>query len=115
MPWRNKDRRHKQVTIDDPSSECYSSDDQDSDSEQFKLNGHSPTSHTQTGLPNKDTITIAHITDYPTVTIHAGKCCQAFIDSGAAILLLLHSTYKRIEDCYKTPMQPTTAKQMAHP
>ena len=33
MPWKNKDRRHKQVTIDDPSSEYYSSDDQDSDSE----------------------------------------------------------------------------------
>ena len=31
-PWKNKDRRHKQVTIDDPSSEYYSSDDQDSDS-----------------------------------------------------------------------------------
>ena len=29
---KNKDRRHKQVTIDDPSSEYYSSDDQDSDS-----------------------------------------------------------------------------------
>ena len=31
-PWKNKDRRHKQVTIDDPSSEYYSSDDQDRDS-----------------------------------------------------------------------------------
>ena len=33
MPWKNKDRRHKQVTIDDPPSEYYSSDEQDSDSE----------------------------------------------------------------------------------
>ena len=32
-PWKNKDRRHKQVTIDDPPSEYYSPDDQDSDSE----------------------------------------------------------------------------------
>ena len=32
-PWKNKDRRHKQVTIDYPSSEYYSSDEQDSDSE----------------------------------------------------------------------------------
>ena len=39
-----------------------------------------------------------------------GKCYQALIDSGAAILILQHSTYKRIEDCYKTPIQPTTAK-----
>ena len=30
--WKNRDRRHKQVTIDDPPSEYYSSDDQDSDS-----------------------------------------------------------------------------------
>ena len=30
---KSKDRRHKQVTIDDPPSEYYSSDDQDSDSE----------------------------------------------------------------------------------
>ena len=33
MPWKQKDRRHKQVTIDDPPSEYYSSDEQDSDSE----------------------------------------------------------------------------------
>ena len=32
-PWKNKDRRHKQVTIDNPPSEYYSSDDPDSDSE----------------------------------------------------------------------------------
>ena len=31
-PWKNKDKRHKQVTIDDPLSEYYSSDEQDSDS-----------------------------------------------------------------------------------
>ena len=29
----NKDKRQKQVTIDDPTSEYYSSDDHDSDSE----------------------------------------------------------------------------------
>ena len=33
-PWKHKDRRHKQVTIDDPPSEYYSSDDQDSDSKE---------------------------------------------------------------------------------
>ena len=33
MPWKHKDRRHKQVTIDDPPSKYYSSDEQDSDSE----------------------------------------------------------------------------------
>ena len=58
----------------------------------------------------KDVITVAHITDCPTITVHAGKCYKALIDSGAAISLLRHSTYKKIEDCYKTPIQPTTAK-----
>ena len=32
-PWKHKDKRHKQVSIDDPPSEYYSSDDHDSDSE----------------------------------------------------------------------------------
>ena len=32
-PWKTKDRKYKQVTIDDPPSEYYSSDEQDSDSE----------------------------------------------------------------------------------
>ena len=31
-PWKPNDRKHKQVTIDDPPSEYYSSDEQDSDS-----------------------------------------------------------------------------------
>ena len=42
--------------------------------------------------------------------VHAGKCYKALIDSGAAISLLRYFTYKKIEDCYKTPIQPTTAK-----
>ena len=62
------------------------------------------------GLPTKDTVTIAHITDCPTTTVHAGKCYKALIDSGATISLFRYSTYKKIEDCYKTPIQPTTAK-----
>ena len=48
--------------------------------------------------------------DCPTITVHAGKCYKALIDLGATILLLRYSTYKKIEDCYKTPIQPTTAK-----
>ena len=31
--WKHKDKRHKQVTIDDPPSEYYSSDDNDCDSD----------------------------------------------------------------------------------
>ena len=53
---------------------------------------------------------MAHITDCPTITAHASKHYKALIDSGAAILLLRYSTYKKIEDCNKMPIQPTTAK-----
>ena len=70
----------------------------------------SPTTHSWRGLPNQDIITIAHITDCPTVTVHAGKHYQVLIDSGAAISLIRHSTYKQIEDCYKTPIQLMAAK-----
>ena len=42
--------------------------------------------------------------------VHAGKRYKALIDSGAAISLLQYSAYKSIGDCYKTPIQPTTAK-----
>ena len=70
----------------------------------------SPTTHSWRGLPSEDTITIAHITDCPTVTVHAGKHYKALIDSAAAISLIRHSTYKQIEDCYKTPIQPMAAK-----
>ena len=65
----------------------------------------SPTTHSWRGPPSNDIITIAHITDCPTVTVHAGKCYQALIDSGAAISLIRHSTYRQIDDCYKTPIQ----------
>ena len=58
----------------------------------------------------KDTVTAAHITDCPTITVHTGKHYKALIDSGAAISLLRYSTYKNIEDCYKTPIQPFIAK-----
>ena len=70
----------------------------------------SPTTHSWRRLPSDNIITIAHITDCPTVTIHAGKHYQALIDSGAAISLIRHSTYKQIYDCYKTPIQFTSAK-----
>ena len=70
----------------------------------------SPTVHSWRGLPKEDIISITHITDCPTVTVHEDKCYQALIDSDAAISLIRHSTYKQIEDCYKTPIQPMAAK-----
>ena len=48
----------------------------------------SSNSHTQGGMPNKDTVTITHITDCPTIIVHTGKCYKVLIDSGAAISLL---------------------------
>ena len=65
----------------------------------------SPTTHSWRRPPSNDIITISHITDCPTVTVHAGKCYQALIDSGAAISLIRHSTYRQIDDHYKTPIQ----------
>ena len=46
----------------------------------------------------------------PTITVHAGKHYKALIDSGAAISLTRHSTYQLIDNCFKTPIQPTTTK-----
>ena len=62
------------------------------------------------GPPVEETITVACVMDCPTITVHVGKWYKALIDSGATISLLRYSTYKNIEDCYKTPIQPTTAK-----
>ena len=70
----------------------------------------SPKARSGRGLSSDDIITIAHITDCPTVTVHAGKHYQGLMDSGTSISLIRHSTYKQIEDCYKTPIQPTAAK-----
>ena len=60
--------------------------------------------------PTQETITVACIMDCPIITVHAGKCYRALINSGAAISLLQYSTYKNIEESYKTLIQPTTAK-----
>ena len=48
--------------------------------------------------------------DCPTITIHAGKHYKALINSGAVISLLQYSTYQHIDDSFKTPIKPTTAK-----
>ena len=46
--------------------------------------------------------------DCTTITVHAGKCYKALIDSGAAISLIRYSTYQLIDDRFKTLIQPTT-------
>ena len=63
------------------------------------------------GGPDIDeTVTVAHIMDCPTITVHARKCYKALTDSGAAISLIRYSTYQHIHNGFKTPIQPTTAK-----
>ena len=78
--------------IDDPQTDYYSSDD------------------TSSGPTTQEIITMACIMNCPMIIVHAGKCYKALIDSGAAISLLWYSTYKNIEDSFKTPMQPTISK-----
>ena len=58
----------------------------------------------------EESITVACTMDCPMITLHAGKCYKALINSRAAISLLQYSTYKNIEDSFKTTIQPTTAK-----
>ena len=52
----------------------------------------------------EETITVAHIMDCPTITVHAGKHYKGLIDSGATISLLRYSAYKNIWDSLKTPI-----------
>ena len=62
------------------------------------------------GLPKKYIITLGHITDCPTITVHAGKCYKALIDSGAAISLFRYSTYKKLRFAIRhsyNPPQPS--------
>ena len=62
------------------------------------------------GPEAEETVTMAHIMDCPTITVYASKCYKALIDSGGAISLLRYSTYQHIDNSFKTPIQPTTAK-----
>ena len=58
----------------------------------------------------QETITVACIMDCPMITVHASKCYKTLIDSEATISLLQYFTYQNIEDSFKTPIQPATAK-----
>ena len=70
----------------------------------------SSASHEQGGLNTKETVTVACIMDSPTITVHAGKCYNALINSGPIISLIRYSMYKLIDNSFKTPIQPTTTK-----
>ena len=78
----------------------------------FMLAEPSPSSasHEQGGLNTKAAVTLAHIMDCPTITVHAGKCYKALIDSGAAISLIRYSMHQFINNSFKTLIQPTNTK-----
>ena len=48
--------------------------------------------------------------DCPRITIHAGRCYKALINSGAAVSLIRYSTYQFIDNSFKTPVQLITTK-----
>ena len=50
--------------------------------------------------------------DCPAITIHAGKCYTALIDSGAAISLMRCSTYQLIDDSFKTKLNTADRSPM---
>ena len=62
------------------------------------------------GPEAEETVTMAHIMDCPTITVHVSKCYKALIDSGAAISLVRYSTFQHIDKSFMTPIQPATAK-----
>ena len=62
------------------------------------------------GPSSEETITVACTMDCPTIMVHAGKCYKALIGLGVAISLIQYSTYQHIDNSFKTPIQPTTAK-----
>ena len=109
---RHQDNKYKRVTIDDPISLLQYWWPIQWFWWGFKLREPSLSTapHKWEGPRGEEIITVACIMDCPTITVHAGKCYNALIDLGATISLLRYSTYKKIEDCYKTPIQPTTAK-----
>ena len=53
---------------------------------------------------------MACIMDCLIITVLARKCYKALIDSVAAISLIRYSTHQHIDNGFKTPIQPTTAK-----
>ena len=58
----------------------------------------------------EETVTVACIMDCSTIMVHARKSYEALIDLGASISLIRYSSYKHIDNSFKTPIQPTTAK-----
>ena len=52
------------------------------------------------------------ITDCSAITVHAGKCYKALIDSGTVISLIRYSTYQMIDNSSKTPSYTETTTKL---
>ena len=64
--------------------------------------------HEQGGPSSNKNVTIALITDCPTIPVHTGKCYRALIDSGANVSLVRYSIYQNIDNNLKTAIQLTS-------
>ena len=106
MRRRPHPKKNMKVKIEDLHTDHYSSDDHSSSGEEsdpFNLMEPSPSRgpNEQGGLPSSDQVTVALITDCPTIMVHAGKCYKALKDSGAVISLIRYSTYQTIDSSFK--------------
>ena len=63
--------------------------------------------HEQGGPSSNKNVTIAPITNCPTITVHEGKCYKALVDSEAAVSLVRYSMYQHFDDNLKTAIQST--------
>ena len=64
--------------------------------------------HEQGGPFSNQNVTIALITDCPTITVHTGKHYKFLINSGAAVPLVRYYMYQHIDDNLKTAIQSTS-------
>ena len=62
------------------------------------------------GPDAEETVAMTCIKDRCTIIVHASKCYKALINSGAAISLIRYYMHQHIDNSFKTPIQPTTAK-----
>ena len=105
-------RRNKKVQIKEPQLDYYCLDNLSTDSEEesvFKIVEPSPSSdpHEKGGLLTKDHVTIALITDCPTIRVCMGKQYKALIDSEAVISLVKYTLYQTRDSSFKTSIQAT--------
>ena len=61
--------------------------------------------HEQGGPSSNKHVTIALITDFPTISMHAGKCDKVLIYSGAAVSTVRYSMYQNIDNNLRTAIQ----------